>query len=140
MKVFIKKENELNDILEYIKELSGDNCIVLLRGDLASGKTTLVKKFVESLDIESSVTSPTFSILQNYGDKIFHYDIYNKGLTEFLSLGLLENLDIDGIHFVEWADDKFERMLKDFMFDYIVIEIKSTEEKRKYTIRGSDEA
>lgn len=46
---------------ELKKILKNRDCIVILRGDLASGKTTLVKHFVESLGIEDVVNSPTFS-------------------------------------------------------------------------------
>jgi len=135
MREFIKNENELEEVIEYLKELVGESSIVLLRGDLASGKTTLVKEYVKSLGIKSDVTSPTFSILQNYGDKIFHYDIYNKGVTDFLALGLLENLGIEGVHFIEWADDKLERMIKDFMLQYVIIEIEVIDDKRKYSVK-----
>ena len=135
MKEFIKKENELKEVIEYLKELIGDSSIVLLRGDLASGKTTFVKEYLKSIGIKESVTSPTFSILQNYGDNIFHYDIYNKGITDFLSLGLLENLGLEGIHFIEWADEKFERMIKDYMLGYVVVEIEVVDDKRKYSIK-----
>ncbi len=49
-----------------------------MRGDLASGKTTLVKNYLKTLDLDDIVTSPTFSLQAIYSNDIFHYDVYNK--------------------------------------------------------------
>ena len=61
--------------------------VVILKGDLAAGKTTLVKAVVKALGVDDEVTSPTFSLQQCYGESIYHYDIYNHGLEYFISLG-----------------------------------------------------
>jgi len=96
--------NELDILIQNIKSIvSGKNKIVLLRGDLASGKTTFVKKFVKSIGIEECVTSPTFSVQTVYSNNIYHYDIYNKSLGEFVSLGLLEEFEKDGIQIAREA-------------------------------------
>ena len=55
---------------------------------------------VKFLGVDEDVTSPTFSLQQCYGNKIFHYDIYNHGLEHFISLGMLEELEKDGLHFI----------------------------------------
>ena len=55
------------------------NGVVILKGDLAAGKTTLVKAVVKAMGIDDEVTSPTFSLQQCYGDSIYHYDLYNHG-------------------------------------------------------------
>ena len=107
--------------------------VIILRGDLASGKTTFVKAMAKELGYSDDVTSPTFSLQQCYGDKIFHYDIYNHGVEHFISLGMLEELDKDGLHFIEWGDDKLEKILKSVGIDIISIEIKKTSDKiREY--------
>ena len=109
--------------------------IVILRGDLASGKTTLVKAMVKKLGISDEVTSPTFSLQQCYGDKVFHYDIYNHGLDHFISLGMLEELDKDGLHFVEWGDDKLFKILDNAGMKVMTINIeKSSQNQREYRI------
>ena len=69
--VFELLENELNELVRVLPK-SG---VVLLSGDLASGKTTLVKAIIKAHDIDESVTSPTFSLMQIYGKDIYHYDI-----------------------------------------------------------------
>ncbi|MGM0519712.1 MAG: tRNA (adenosine(37)-N6)-threonylcarbamoyltransferase complex ATPase subunit type 1 TsaE [Campylobacterota bacterium] len=138
----LKKEYELNlqnldtivnDLIEFTKD---KECIVILRGDLASGKTTLVKKFVKNIGFDDKVTSPTFSLQSIYSDKIYHYDVYNKTLEEFISLGMLEEFENEGIHFIEWGDNKLQKILEDYGYEVIVINIEKLEDKRVYKIES----
>ncbi len=129
--------DELNLIIDDLKSrVKNLNVIILLQGDLASGKTTLVKYYVKSLGLEDTVTSPTFSLQTLYGNDIFHYDVYNKTLNEFISLGLLEEFEKDGIHFVEWGDDKLKAVLQDYGFNVFTIQISKKENKREYIIES----
>ncbi|HIP13658.1 MAG TPA: tRNA (adenosine(37)-N6)-threonylcarbamoyltransferase complex ATPase subunit type 1 TsaE [Arcobacter sp.] len=133
----VSSQNDLESIVSHLKFLiNNKNKIVLLRGDLASGKTTLVKEYVKSLDIKDKVTSPTFSLQCVYDNSIYHYDVYNKTLEEFISLGMLEEFEKDGIHFVEWGDEKLELILKEYGFELIVVSIKKLEDKREYIIES----
>lgn len=102
--------DELHILVEEISE-KFQNGVIILRGDLASGKTTFVKALALHLGVSDDVTSPTFSLQQCYGDKIFHYDIYNHGIEHFLSLGMLEELERDGLHLVEWGDERLVDIL-----------------------------
>jgi tRNA threonylcarbamoyladenosine biosynthesis protein TsaE len=107
----------------------------LLRGNLGSGKTTLVKNFAKTLHIdESDVSSPTFSVMNRYGDEFFHYDIYNDGLEGLLKNGLFENFQENGYHFVEWGDEKLESLLKEYSFSYVTITIETKQNKRLYKV------
>lgn len=111
------------------------NGVVILKGDLAAGKTTLVKAVVKAMGIEESVTSPTFSLQQVYGENIYHYDMYNHGLDHFLSLGMLEELEKEGLHFVEWGDDALIEILEEAEIPTTVIEIiKTADDEREYRI------
>jgi len=126
---------QIDQFISLLKEkINNQDKIVLLRGDLASGKTTLVQHFVNSLNIKDKVTSPTFSIQSIYGENIYHYDVYNKTLQEFIALGLLEEFEKSGIHFVEWGDEKLENLLLEYGFDVIVVNIEKKEESREYKI------
>lgn len=136
-KTFELELNEITSLIEYLIELlKNDNFIVILRGDLASGKTTLVKNYVKALNLDDLVTSPTFSLQAIYSQNIFHYDVYNKTLNEFISLGMLEEFEKEGIHFVEWGDEKLEEMLKDYGYNVVLIEIEKKENKRLYKINA----
>jgi tRNA threonylcarbamoyladenosine biosynthesis protein TsaE len=136
-KTFELKLNEIKSLVEYLIELlKDDNFIVILRGDLASGKTTLVKNYVKALDLDDLVTSPTFSLQAIYSENIFHYDVYNKTLNEFIALGMLEEFEKDGTHFVEWGDEKLEEILKDYGYNVVLIEIEKKDNKRVYKINA----
>ncbi len=127
----------LNDIDIVVDDIIQEfpSGIVLLQGDLASGKTTFVKAIVIKLGIKDEVTSPTFSLQQCYAKNIFHYDIYNHGLEHFISLGMLEELQKDGLHFVEWGDEELYKILNNAGMDVMKIKIKKTSnEKREYRV------
>ncbi len=135
----MKKRYELNEeqidtlVDEFVKEFPKG--VVLLKGDLAAGKTTLVKAFAKKLGITKDVTSPTFSLQHIYSDGLYHYDLYNKGLEHFLSLGMLEELEKDGLHFVEWGDKHLENLLIDAGIDVATIDInKIGFDKREYVV------
>ncbi len=136
-KTFELELNKLEELTTYLIELlKDDNYIVILRGDLASGKTTLVKNYLKALNLDDLVTSPTFSLQAIYSENIFHYDVYNKTLNEFISLGMLEEFEKDGTHFVEWGDEKLEEILKDYGYNVILIEIEKKDNKRLYKINA----
>ena len=131
------KLTEINQFIDLLtQKINNRDIVVLLRGDLASGKTTLVQNYVSSLGIDDVVTSPTFSIQSMYGDNIYHYDVYNKTLNEFISLGLLEEFEKNGIHFVEWGDEKLENILIEYGFEVIIVNIEKKEESREYRIES----
>ena len=130
----IKSQNEIDEVVLKIKNIEFFSGIILLKGDLASGKTTLVKAFVKSLGISQEATSPTFSVMNVYDGKVYHYDIYNEGTAKFIESGLLENLEKEGYHFIEWADEKLEKILEAYGFDYITVEIIPEGTKRRYRI------
>ena len=125
----------INCVVDEIKEyIDNKNIVVLLQGDLASGKTTLVQNYVKSLGLIDEVNSPTFSLQAIYGENIYHYDVYNKTLEEFVSLGLLEEFEKEGVHFVEWGDENLKKILDEYGFEVLVIKINKLNEKREYRI------
>ena len=129
----ILKENELNILCNELN-LKQNKGIYLLSGNLSSGKTTLVKEMVKYLGISSLVTSPTYLLSHVYGDCVFHYDIYMRELLELLEFGLLEELEKDGWHFIEWGDEKLATILNDVGIKYTSIKISPKECSREYSI------
>ena len=129
MKIEVINIKDLQKVIECIKK-SGKK-VIILSGTLGSGKTTLVKEFAKSLRLSEDVTSPTFAIQNIYGGKIYHYDLYNKGKDEFLVLGMLEELEKEGYHFIEWGED-LEDILKTYGFDYLKINITLNKNKRLF--------
>ena len=115
-------------------DLKNKQGIYLLSGDLASGKTSFVKKAAKYLGYKNAVTSPTFLVMQKYGERIFHYDIYQKNLEELLQLGFLEEIEQEGWHFVEWGDEKLATILKQIGIPFVSIKIYPKEKMREYHI------
>lgn len=109
--------------------------VVILQGDLAAGKTTLVKNIAKKLGYKEDVTSPTFSLQQCYTDSLFHYDIYNHGLEHFIALGMLEELEKPGLHFIEWGSDDLVDILISAGIETMTIKIeKISNDAREYKI------
>jgi tRNA threonylcarbamoyladenosine biosynthesis protein TsaE len=110
----------LNTTIEYTanstEELKGvavsiinsfpDQRIFILNGDLGSGKTTFVKAFAVALGIVEEITSPTFSIVHEYGNgnvKVFHFDLYRlENEQELYQIGFEEYMDENAYVFIEW--------------------------------------
>ena len=92
-----------------------------MRGDLGTGKTTLVKGIAQALDAAEAdeVTSPTFTLLHEYDGardgkpvKLFHLDVYRlEGERQLETLGLDELLTPDALVLVEWGE-KFKSISK----------------------------
>jgi tRNA threonylcarbamoyladenosine biosynthesis protein TsaE len=82
--------------------------VVALVGDLGAGKTHVTKGIVAGLGSEEAVTSPTFSLLQEYRDAqpvVYHLDFYRMDTAqEVLALGWDELLEEEAVVIVEWAD------------------------------------
>lgn len=133
----IKALDELEAVCVRIREIYPDGGVVLLKGNLASGKTTLVQAFVAYLGLSVEATSPTFSIMNVYDERVYHYDIYNEGTAKFIESGLLENLEKEGYHFIEWADEKLSKIIKAYGFEPLLIEIIPQQERREYVIHAA---
>jgi len=95
--------------------------LLLLRGELGTGKTTLVKGIAQALDAAEpdEVTSPTFTLLHEYDGtrkgkpvKLYHLDVYRlEGERQLETLGLDDLLTQDALVLVEWGD-KFKSIRK----------------------------
>ena len=108
---------------------SGD--VVALIGDLGSGKTTLAKAIARGLAVTDPVTSPTFSLIQEYAGQIpmYHFDPYRLDRPEEIAeLGLDEYLQREGVVVVEWAN-LIEQLLPSDRFE-IRIDILNTSSNR----------
>ncbi|AFI03747.1 hypothetical protein HCW_02330 [Helicobacter cetorum MIT 00-7128] len=127
----------LNELDKIAHEILKDNFlgVVVLKGAVGSGKTTLVQACLKYLNLEVQVTSPTFSLMHAYSESVFHYDFYMRPLEECLKLGMLECLLEEGVHFVEWGDEFLEKILKKHDIPTKIVEISTNNDSRFYTIR-----
>lgn len=111
-KYISKSAEETIKIAETIAQ-NVKNCgVFVLSGDLGAGKTTFTKGFALGLGINDIITSPTFTIMNEYQGKnfaLFHFDMYRlNGVDEAYALGFEEyfdNTNLKGICLVEWAEN-----------------------------------
>jgi len=105
-------------IAETIAEILAAPRVIVLRGDLGAGKTTLVKGWVAALKAgsEEEVTSPTFTLVHEYVGpkaKVYHLDLYRlETERELATLGLEEMAaEPDAVVLIEWGE-KFASVLE----------------------------
>ncbi len=87
-------------------------------GELASGKTTFIKGILKGLNFNKSVTSPTFTLVNEYDAKfpVIHIDCYREDeLERWIRLGLNDYFSDKNIVIIEWAD-KMQSLLPDNTF------------------------
>ena len=121
-------------LVERLSAMLPRGAVVTLRGDLAAGKTCLVRGMARRFQANETVASPTFTIVNQYGDdlKLYHIDLYRMAdLAEVADLGYDELFDPDGITAIEWAE-RAEGLLPDKRID-IVLE-HAGEDCRRITI------
>ncbi len=101
--------NDLGSVAEALLMAANGVKVWLLYGEMGSGKTTLVKEFCRQLKVLDPISSPTFSIVNEYetasGSKVYHFDFYRiKNETEAFDLGA-EEYFTSGYHcFIEWPE------------------------------------
>ncbi|MCL2229074.1 MAG: tRNA (adenosine(37)-N6)-threonylcarbamoyltransferase complex ATPase subunit type 1 TsaE [Firmicutes bacterium] len=112
--------------------------VVLLHGEMGAGKTTFVQGVLKLLGVKDAVTSPTFTIINQYevGDQnFFHADLYRiKDQSELLNTDFFEILGGKNVFFVEWPYNNVDKKVyKNIDAINIKIEVIS-ETERKITI------
>lgn len=119
---------ELPTFAHTLLAAAGPHRVWLFKGDLGSGKTTLIKQICAALGVTSPTSSPTFSIINVYpraaGGSVYHVDCYRlKHAGEALDIGLEEYLSSGNYCLVEWPE-KIEPLLPDQAF---VVELRKQE-------------
>jgi tRNA threonylcarbamoyladenosine biosynthesis protein TsaE len=107
---------DLEPVCRELIRLSAEYPVLAIYGDLGAGKTTLVQTLCRQLGIRHTVTSPTYSIINEYelnGQVVYHMDLYRLGSEEEAQrTGLEEYLYSRNLCFIEWPDN-FENLLPD---------------------------
>ena len=133
---FIKEESELSDITDDILSFSNSNLFVFY-GEMGVGKTTFIKSFCSALNVIDVVSSPTFSIVNEYktveGRPVFHFDFYRThDKAEIFDIGYEEYIFSSSYCFIEWPK-KIEGLLPD---SYVQVEILLEDSMRKITVKN----
>lgn len=102
----------LNDLEELAVKLireAAANRVIIFNGEMGSGKTTFIKAIGHALGVKEGMSSPTFSIVNEYdneaGEKIYHFDFYRlKNELEAYDIGAEEYLDSGSYCLIEWPE------------------------------------
>jgi tRNA threonylcarbamoyladenosine biosynthesis protein TsaE len=107
-RIEIDSLSELERVAEAILSSMGERRVVLLRGGMGAGKTTLVSRIASKLGAEDTVTSPTFALVNQYEGRegtIYHFDFYRiNRVEEVFDLGYEEYFYSGELCFVEWPE------------------------------------
>lgn len=133
--------NSLDDIQQAAKEFvaaMGENSVFAFYGKMGAGKTTFIKALCQELGVIDEITSPTFSIVNEYradesGELIYHFDFYRiKTLEEVYDMGYEDYFYSGAICFIEWPE-----LIEDVLpGDAVTVKIEELPEggQRKITI------
>lgn len=133
IKIYLKNEEETKDIGYKLGKLLSEKSIICLVGDLGAGKTTLTQSIAKGLEVDDYITSPTFTIVNEYEGRIplYHFDVYRIGSSdEMYDIGFDEYINSNGVCIIEWAN-----LIEDILPDeYLYIDIKYKENGREMTL------
>ncbi len=112
--IIVTSENETMDFAQQLATEMQPGTVLALVGDLGAGKTHFVKGLTHGLGSDAAVSSPTFTLVHEYGGgscPLYHFDFYRVDqLEEVVAIGWDEYLDEAGIIVVEWAD-RFPKLM-----------------------------
>ncbi|WP_050354020.1 tRNA (adenosine(37)-N6)-threonylcarbamoyltransferase complex ATPase subunit type 1 TsaE [Gottschalkia purinilytica] len=106
IKITTSSPEETKNIGYRLGKLLKGGEIICMNGDLGAGKTTLTQSIAEGLEVNDYVTSPTFTIVNEYEGrhKLYHFDVYRIGeIDEMYDLGYEEYFYSDGVTIIEWS-------------------------------------
>ena len=109
MEINVASEVELDQAARLLLKTFADRKVFAFHGDLGAGKTTFIKVVCSILGVESPMSSPTFSIVNEYhssqGETLFHFDFYRlNSEAEAEQAGLAEYFHTNNYCFVEWPN------------------------------------
>ena len=114
-------------IFDNINLKNNKKLLIYLNGEVGSGKTSLVRSFINYIGDKQDVTSPTFTIINEYNInsiKIYHYDFYRiKSIKELLAIGIDHYLEQEAFHFLEWPKKFISHLPKpNIEFDFTILD------------------
>ena len=136
MELLSHSEVETEAFGSRLAEKLNAGALVALRGSLGAGKTAFTRGIAHGLGITARVTSPTFTIVNEYAGNppLFHFDLYRlTGSDELDTIGFYEYLDRGGVSVIEWSEILGDELPTDAV---IVTLSRVDDETRKITIEG----
>ena len=138
MKEYISfSENDTMKIAQEICSQIGKGTVVAFSGGMGMGKTAFVRGALKAYNNSSFVSSPTFSLVHDYGGnpKIYHFDMYRvSDLDDLYSTGFFDYLDDESILFIEWSENITDALPENTV--YIDFEVGQNPEMRIIKVSG----
>ena len=131
-------EEETNILASQLVSKLQPGAIVLLNGDMGAGKSVFARGIIQSLGYKGAVTSPTFTLMNEYPTEpvVYHFDLYRlKSYDQLYDIGYDEYIYSDGISLIEWSE-KMEHLLPENYVEIIIEKIDPT--TRKITVIPDD--
>tara|TARA_A200000113_G_scaffold22866_1_gene19624 strand:+ start:342 stop:764 length:423 start_codon:yes stop_codon:yes gene_type:complete len=104
----VKNLDDYKSLFKNINLCSNNKAVIFLKGELGSGKTTFVQKYLKYKYAFTNTSSPTFGIVNTYlinNIMIYHYDLYRIiKPAELNDIGFYDNLESNALHFIEWPE------------------------------------
>ena len=138
MTIISKSEAETEAAGERFAKTLPDGAVVALYGDLGAGKTAFVRGMARGLGIDARVSSPTFTIVNEYlgARELYHFDMYRLGSSdELFDIGWEDYLSRGGVCAVEWS----ENVADAFEGDEICVRIEKCGDTERIITIGEDE-
>jgi tRNA threonylcarbamoyladenosine biosynthesis protein TsaE len=134
----IYTEQQLPMVAKKILEQRDGRNIIAFYGELGAGKTTLINAICNILEVEDTVTSPSFAIINEYrsGQEgiIYHFDFYRiKDIIEAFDIGFEDYIYSGKFCFIEWAE-KIESLLPEERMNIHIAVLNKNERKAVYDI------
>jgi tRNA threonylcarbamoyladenosine biosynthesis protein TsaE len=109
MKIPIRDKRHLHSASRELLRLTGDSKILAFYGSMGAGKTTIIKTVCEILGAVDLVTSPTFTLVNEYktatGESLYHFDFYRiRKIEEVFDFGIEEYFSSGSYCFLEWPE------------------------------------
>ena len=123
---FMYQLKEIADVAAQFLQAPFRNKVIAFHGDMGAGKTTLIHEICRQLKVENNVSSPTFSIINEYlsgdGNNIYHMDLYRiKDAREAVDAGVDECLNSGRMCLVEWPEKAPELFPEDTIECFITL-------------------
>ena len=135
---YTNSDKETEAVGEQFGRTVKDGTVVAMYGDLGAGKTAFVRGMARGMGIDERVSSPTFTIVNEYlGDRtLIHFDMYRLGSAdELFDIGWEDYISRGAVCAVEWSENVEDA----FYGDEIILTIEKTSDtSRKITIEGAD--
>lgn len=139
MTLYTNSAEETIELGKKIGSMLKKGDVLAMQGTLAAGKTTITKGIAQALDVDDTITSPTFCLISEYEGKmpLYHMDVYRlEGTDDFINLGVEDMIYGRGVCIIEWSEKIMDELPSKTIIIKLEPEADDSGTKRKITIEN----